>query len=183
MSTPACMLWVAPLERMVCSSGFGPRPRIDPRTGRPGPLHPGWDLCADPRAAVRAVADGVVLRSYLSGNFRLVVPLDAEGRPVVGAKPQLVPYAWKPGLPDPDSKGYGETILLLHADGTQTRYAHLDSRLVQEGEHVAAGQAIGLAGSTGFSFGCHLHFEAKADGGRSFLDPAPLFAHLAVTRL
>ncbi len=43
--------------------------------------------------------------------------------------------------------------------------------LVQAGEHVDAGQVIGLVGSTGMSTGPHLHFEVRLKGIP--IDPIP----------
>jgi murein DD-endopeptidase MepM/ murein hydrolase activator NlpD len=66
---------------------------------------------------------------------------------------------------------YGETILIDHGAGRQTRYAHLSERLVEAGNHVQAGQLIGRAGSSGRSTGPHLHFEVLVDGRP--VDPTP----------
>jgi len=65
--------------------------------------------------------------------------------------------------------GYGLTVLVEHAPGLRTRYAHLSASLVREGDAVAAGQAIGRVGSSGRSTGPHLHFEIVKDGQR--VDP------------
>ena len=43
-------------------------------------------------------------------------------------------------------------------------YAHQSSRLVQVGQTVAAGEVIGLVGSTGNSPGPHLHLEVRLNG-------------------
>lgn len=67
---------------------------------------------------------------------------------------------------------YGKVIVIAHADGTRTLYAHLDRRLVQAGEQVAAGQHIGLSGATGKVTGPHLHFEVSRGGAR--IDPQAL---------
>lgn len=56
--------------------------------------------------------------------------------------------------------GYGNTILIQHPNGLQTRYGHLDAIHVQKGQEVAGGQIIGTVGDTGRSTGPHLHFEA-----------------------
>lgn len=72
-----------------------------------------------------------------------------------------------------ESDGYGKHLQLRHADGTASFYAHCSRLLVQEGETVAAGQEIALAGSTGMSTGPHLHFGYLVGG--EFTDPAPLF--------
>lgn len=54
--------------------------------------------------------------------------------------------------------GYGVHVLIHHANGTETRYAHLSQIIVGSG-HVDQGQLVGLMGTTGRSTGCHLHFE------------------------
>jgi murein DD-endopeptidase MepM/ murein hydrolase activator NlpD len=59
---------------------------------------------------------------------------------------------------------YGNKIVVKHADGTETWYAHLSSITVGSGE-VTAGQPIGEVGSTGNSTGPHLHFEVRPGGG------------------
>lgn len=57
---------------------------------------------------------------------------------------------------------YANVIMLYHADGTLTQYAHLkkNGSLVALGDTVKAGQPIGLAGVTGFTGGPHLHFNS-----------------------
>ncbi|HEY1812722.1 MAG TPA: peptidoglycan DD-metalloendopeptidase family protein [Kofleriaceae bacterium] len=67
---------------------------------------------------------------------------------------------------------YGNLIIIKHADGVETRYAHLSATSVKEGDHVDAGQPIGAVGTTGYSTGPHLHFEVRKDGKP--IDPAPL---------
>lgn len=62
------------------------------------------------------------------------------------------------------SRGYGRVVYLDHAGGVQTRYAHLQKILVDEGDFVAAGALIGAVGSTGRATGPHLHFEVRIDG-------------------
>jgi murein DD-endopeptidase MepM/ murein hydrolase activator NlpD len=66
--------------------------------------------------------------------------------------------------------GYGTTVLIEHADGTRTRYAHLSVALVGQGDTVASGQAIGRAGRSGRATGTHLHFEVIGADGRH-MDP------------
>ncbi|QWS32650.1 M23 family metallopeptidase [Curtobacterium aetherium] len=67
--------------------------------------------------------------------------------------------------------GYGNQVLLRHADGTETRYGHLSVVGVRAGQVVTVGQQIGAVGSTGVSTGPHLHFEVIT-GGRA-VDPEP----------
>ncbi|MER6713213.1 MULTISPECIES: M23 family metallopeptidase [unclassified Streptomyces] len=56
---------------------------------------------------------------------------------------------------------FGIEIVLRHAGGYYTQYAHLASVAVDQGEHVSPGQWIGQSGSTGNSTGPHLHFETR----------------------
>ena len=57
--------------------------------------------------------------------------------------------------------GYGNYVVISHANGTQTLYSHLSSSIVSAGWHVVQGQVIGYIGSTGKSTGCHVHFEVR----------------------
>ncbi len=67
--------------------------------------------------------------------------------------------------------GYGIHVILTHADGFQTLYAHLSACSVQSGQSVQRGALLGLSGSTGNSTGPHLHFELR-QGGKA-VDPTP----------
>jgi murein DD-endopeptidase MepM/ murein hydrolase activator NlpD len=60
--------------------------------------------------------------------------------------------------------GYGNTVVIDHADGRQTRYAHLAEQAVRPGDTVSEGQIIGKSGSSGRATGPHLHFELLVDG-------------------
>ncbi len=76
-------------------------------------------------------------------------------------------YAYKSGTvikTQYSNRSYGNMILLKHSDGTQTRYAHLSSIVVSNGQYVNCGQIIGYMGSTGNSTGNHLHFEIIVNG-------------------
>ncbi|OEV03972.1 peptidase M23 [Streptomyces oceani] len=57
--------------------------------------------------------------------------------------------------------GYGNTIVIGHGDGWQTRYAHLKTRAVQKGDKVRVGQKIGRVGksSAKYDISAHLHYE------------------------
>ncbi|MRX71040.1 peptidoglycan DD-metalloendopeptidase family protein [Bacillus lacus] len=57
------------------------------------------------------------------------------------------------------SQTYGNVIFVMHENGYETVYAHLNERLAREGEKVSGGQVIGTVGNTGVSRGNHLHFE------------------------
>jgi hypothetical protein len=56
---------------------------------------------------------------------------------------------------------YGNLIVIEHADGLFTLYAHLSSIEVDAGEAVSAGGKIGEVGRSGVAIGSHLHFEVR----------------------
>ncbi|MGV9245258.1 transglycosylase family protein [Streptomyces sp. NPDC003710] len=56
---------------------------------------------------------------------------------------------------------FGYQVVIRHADGRYTQYAHLSAISVKDGQSVVAGQRIGRSGSTGNSTGPHLHFEVR----------------------
>ncbi len=64
---------------------------------------------------------------------------------------------------------YGLTVVVQHPNGYESRYAHLSSLAVREGDTVGQGQQVGRVGSTGRSTGPHLHFEVTQAGRR--VDP------------
>lgn len=59
------------------------------------------------------------------------------------------------------SGSYGNEVVIRHADGKYSQYAHLSQLSVSSGQSVTGGQSIGLSGSTGNSTGPHLHFEIR----------------------
>ena len=81
----------------------------------------------------------------------------AEGSEIKAAATGKVTFSgWK--------SGYGNIVIIEHAGGYETRYAHNADNLVREGETVTAGQVVAKVGSTGRSTGPHLHFELRKDG-------------------
>lgn len=65
-----------------------------------------------------------------------------------------------------DAGGYGNFVEVRHPNGLSTVYGHLSRIDVASGHAVAAGQRIGLVGSTGYSTGPHLHFEVRRGDGQ-----------------
>ena len=61
--------------------------------------------------------------------------------------------------------GYGNYTCIDHGGGLATCYAHQSSYAVGAGAQVSQGQVIGYVGNTGHSFGAHLHFEVRINGG------------------
>jgi murein DD-endopeptidase MepM/ murein hydrolase activator NlpD len=86
----------------------------------------------------------------------------ALNQPVISSKGGLVILS---GTND----DYGNVIVIQHAGGWSTLYAHLNKRLVATGRQVPARALIGLCGMTGHANGVHLHFEVRHLG--SFYDP------------
>jgi murein DD-endopeptidase MepM/ murein hydrolase activator NlpD len=60
--------------------------------------------------------------------------------------------------------GYGNTVVIDHEGGRQTRYAHLSQEFVRSGDVVSEGQVLGKSGNSGRSTGPHLHFEMLVNG-------------------
>jgi murein DD-endopeptidase MepM/ murein hydrolase activator NlpD len=85
-----------------------------------------------------------------------------------GAK-VLAPAPGRVIFADP-SGPYGNLVEIDHGMGIVTRYAHLKSIAVAEGEEVALRTPIGVIGSTGRSTSRHLHYEVRIDD--KVLDPA-----------
>lgn len=79
------------------------------------------------------------------------------GTPIYAAFDGTVSYAG-------DGKGYGNLVKIKHANGFETRYAHLNEFGTKGGAKVSAGDLIGYVGTTGLSTGPHLHFELYLDG-------------------
>jgi murein DD-endopeptidase MepM/ murein hydrolase activator NlpD len=71
--------------------------------------------------------------------------------------------------------GYGNRVCLIHTRRLTTCSAHLSAVLVEQGETVEAGRAIGLVGCTGHCFGDHLHFEVRTGPAPTSppVDPIP----------
>ncbi|PJZ69949.1 peptidase M23 [Leptospira perolatii] len=57
------------------------------------------------------------------------------------------------------SRGYGNHIVVQHANGYYSLYGHCTKILVRDGENVRKGQLIATVGSTGNVTGPHLHYE------------------------
>ena len=97
----------------------------------------------------------------ISGQWKMHHGLDIDGEqgdPVFAAAEGTVVKAVH------SDTGYGNHVIIEHADGTQTLYAHMYSYGVEVGQTVSQGEQIGEVGSTGGTTGPHLHFEVRVDG-------------------
>jgi murein DD-endopeptidase MepM/ murein hydrolase activator NlpD len=90
----------------------------------------------------------------------LAVP---QGTPVGAAAPGVVAWART-------GRDYGNYVMIIHANGKATLYAHLSRIDVEQDQYVSRGEIIGLSGGrpgtpgAGFSTGPHVHFELRQDG-------------------
>lgn len=87
----------------------------------------------------------------------------AAGTQVRAAGGGLVAYAGN------ELKGFGNLLLIKHADGWTTAYAHNDKLLVAKGDTVVQGQVIAIVGRTGNVDRHQLHFEVRK--GTQAMDP------------
>ena len=79
-----------------------------------------------------------------------------RGTPVYSAGDGVVSYVNARGT---GRRGYGKHIVIDHGFGYKTKYAHLHTVDVVEGQRVRRGEIIGQVGNTGGSTGPHLHYE------------------------
>jgi murein DD-endopeptidase MepM/ murein hydrolase activator NlpD len=96
-------------------------------------------------------------------GINLAVP---EGTPIKAAEDGVVAYAGN------ELKGYGNLVLVRHANGYVTAYAHAKELLVKRGDQIKRGQVIAHSGQTGNVNAPQLHFEVRK--GPSPVDPLPL---------
>ncbi len=152
-----------------------------------------WFAAREPYFKAPVVVSGPVLRLRKDSNGKghfgasrnggrthkgidLALPV---GEPILAAKSGRVRFA-------EFEKGYGNWVELGHPDGRETRYAHLLSLAVQEGDWVSAGRLIGYSGKTGNAddptIFPHLHFEIRSLGeavnpAKGLMDPSLVLAY------
>jgi len=80
-----------------------------------------------------------------------------QGTPIYAPAKGKVSFSGRDG-------GYGLSLTVDHGTGIMTRYAHLHSIAVKNGQKVTRGQLIAYVGNTGRSTGPHLHYEVRLNG-------------------
>jgi len=125
-------------------------------------------LLRTPLDAARISSGFGMRRHPILGYSRMHQGVDfaaPTGTPVFAAGDGRVAFTGSRG-------GYGTTVVINHAGGISTLYAHLSSiqRGLRPGSAVRQGQVIGRVGSTGLSTGPHLHFEVHRN--RTPVNPA-----------
>jgi murein DD-endopeptidase MepM/ murein hydrolase activator NlpD len=93
-------------------------------------------------------------------GINIAVP---EGTSIRAANDGVVAYAGN------ELKGYGNLVLVRHAGGYVTAYAHAKQLMVKRGDTVKRGDVIALAGQTGAVTSPQVHFEVRK--GAAALDP------------
>ncbi len=102
--------------------------------------------------------DGKVLSGFKPRGWRFHKGLDIDletGDTVYAAFSGRIRYSMY------NQGGYGNLVIIRHHNGLETYYAHLSKLMVDPEDWVEAGEPIGLGGSTGRSYGPHLHFECR----------------------
>lgn len=163
------------------SAATGPRVAVEPRgialppatTAEPSAVESGVPNAALVRALETLVwplaSDGFALLSSrygdrvhpTGGDRRFHAGLDLrarEGTPVYAAADGVVSMSGTSGA-------YGSMVIVDHAGGLQTLYAHHQRNFVKAGDPVRRGQPIALVGHTGNATGDHLHFEVRWNAG------------------
>ena len=105
-------------------------------------------------------AFGAKVNGQLNDGINVSVP---EGTSVKAAEDGVVAYSGN------ELKGYGNLVLVRHANGFVTAYAHASEVMVKRGDQVKRGQIIAKAGQTGGVSSPQLHFEIRK--GSTPIDP------------
>ncbi len=104
-------------------------------------------------------------RGWKPGHYALDIangPVTVNWKPCIAADGGTVVAAgWNAA-----GGGYGYSVIIQHANGLKTLYAHLNRVDVRTGQKVSRNEQVGLIGSTGNSSGPHLHFEVLRNGVR-----------------
>ncbi|MDT0270417.1 LysM peptidoglycan-binding domain-containing M23 family metallopeptidase [Streptomyces sp. DSM 44915] len=145
----------------------------------PTRITPGLELSLDvegaaaPAAAVAESAEAAESADYVApvsgvsgGGYGNAGALWSSGYHTgadfpVGTGTQVVSIAAGEVVTAGSGGSYGNEVVVRHADGHYSQYAHLSSIGVSVGQSVGAGDQLGLSGATGNVTGPHLHFEVR----------------------
>jgi murein DD-endopeptidase MepM/ murein hydrolase activator NlpD len=161
-------------EREAKAHGAAPPPAAPPPPSpQPAPAEPQFAsaLAAPPAAKpghgfIWPVKGEVIAEFGSPGKgqhndgINIAVP---RGTPVVAAADGVVAYAGN------ELRGFGNLLLIKHAEGWMTAYAHNDALLVKRGDVVKRGQRIAKVGDSGGVSPPQLHFELRQ--GTRAVDP------------
>ncbi len=123
------------------------------------------DVSGRARPGTGSITSGYGMRSHpITGVYKLHSGTDyayGDGKAYAAAAGTVTSVSY--------DGAYGNMVTISHGNGTETRYAHLSSASVSNGQKISAGQAVGNIGSTGYATGPHLHFEVLIGG--DFVNP------------
>ncbi|HZK20533.1 MAG TPA: M23 family metallopeptidase [Treponemataceae bacterium] len=147
---------VQPVEqigKMLETQGdiFADTPSIWPIRGGIGHVSMTFGQNVHPITGRWYIHKGIDLSTWRSGDSVLAT-----------ANGQIVTVTYDPS--------FGNYIIIKHAYGYYTRYAHLKATYVKKGQFVSQGDSIGAIGNSGISTGPHLHYEVHI--GSDVVDPA-----------
>lgn len=149
----------APIERTVATKRVVRK--ATPATRRVPPPPPaagkGFDWPLRGRVVSRF---GAKAKGLHNDGINIAAP---RGAPVRAAQNGVVVYAGN------ELRGFGNLLLLKHANGWVTAYAHNDTLMVKRGDKVNKGAAIARVGSSGSVSKPQLHFEVRK--GKRPVDP------------
>lgn len=134
-------------------------------------------LRGETRAWRWPLADVTVTSNFggRDGSFHDGIDLRAPvGTAVYAAADGVVIYAGN------RIRGYGNMVVLRHANGLSTVYAHNSVVFARKGQKVRRGSRIAFSGNTGHSSGPHVHFEVRK--GITAINPASLLVDPSVVR-
>jgi murein DD-endopeptidase MepM/ murein hydrolase activator NlpD len=152
------------IDSIVTGGEPAARPAARPAAKAAAPL----PALTGPAPAFRWPVEGRIVSGFgpkPGGRFNDGVNLKVSaGQPVRAAGDGVVAYAGD-AIP-----GFGNLLLIKHADGWVSAYGHNEALLVKRGTRVKAGEVIARAGQSGAVSEPQLHFELRK--GRQPVDPA-----------
>ena len=138
-----------------------PKPRPNPSSAaiEQHTLPPPGNVAGNSARAFIWPVQGPVISNFGAGaggtrndGINIAIP---AGTPILAAASGTVTYAGD------ELKDYGNLLLIKHADGYVTAYAHADTLIVKKGQSVTKGEVIAFSGSTGDVATPQLHFEIR----------------------
>lgn len=151
------------LALSITLSGMGMAQNITENPTKPKGLSEGQVISASKNEPIESfrISSSFGLRvDPMTGNWAMHQGVDIAGKrgsPILApAKGQVCKASYQANL--------GNLIEIDHGNGYVSRYGHLDSFAVKEGDWVLQGQQIARLGSTGRASGPHLHYELRHGG-------------------
>lgn len=150
-AAPAAASQAAPAQQTASAAAPAPISAPPPKSGK-GFI---WPVKGEVISEFGAAGKGVH-----NDGINIAVPKDT---PVLAAEDGVVAYSGN------ELRGFGNLLLVKHADGWMTAYAHNDQLLVKRGAMVKRGEKIALSGDSGGVTQPQLHFELRQ--GTRAVDP------------